>query len=61
MDYLEDGTRVEWNGAGPSYGRPGTIQRRRLCPATKTWEYVIRWDNGGEVLLPPEMFNVIEN
>jgi len=59
LDYLEDGTKVKWNGTGPSEGRPGTIAGRKFCPGTKSWEYIIKWDNGGQVLLPPEMFNVV--
>lgn len=59
-DYIPNQTRVKFNGGGPSNGRPGTIQDRKLCPSTKTWDYVIAWDNGGKVLLPPELFDVIE-
>lgn len=61
MDYLEDGTRVAWNGEGPSYGRPGIIIGRKFCQGTKSWDYIIKWENGGQVLLPPEMFDVKED
>jgi hypothetical protein len=43
-DFLPDGTKVKWNGSGPSQGRPGTIIRRKFCPGNKCWEYVIRLD-----------------
>ena len=61
MDYIPDGTKIKFRGGSLSNGRPGTITGRKLCPSTKTWDYIIRWDNGGDVLLPPEMFDVVED
>ena len=59
MDYLANGTKVKFSGGGPGNGRPGTIIDRKWCPAPPGhWEYVIRWDNGGDLLLSPDMFDV---
>lgn len=49
------GDRVRMNNpSSAQIGMPGTILSVHVCNSSGAKSYYVKWDNGAEVLMPPE-------